>query len=155
MEEDYVSLNTAKFLGRVGFNEPTDKLYSISQETNEVEIIDNCDTDFFDEETKKCIELWCPTQAFLAKWILKNKNIYIEIRLTFGLKNEKTISTKNICDKKDFYMPVLYDLNNLKMIPFNLIAEELKESPKEALELGLQEALRIIYNDIQTKYKIN
>ena len=51
-------------------------------------------------------------------------------------------------NKKDFYMPVLYDLNNLKMIPFNLIAEELKESPKEALELGLQEALRIIYNDI-------
>jgi len=116
MKEQLISFKTAKLAKEKGFNEIVSTAYGRSQESL---YESNCTN-----RNSENIFLSAPTQSLLQKWLREVHNIHIEVH-NLGMKwwfNLKEIDSDNAA----------------------LFISDNYNSYEEALEVGLQEALKLI-----------
>lgn len=149
MTEELVTLDTAKLLKEKGFNERTLFAYKnnryLYQDPNRIEssynslpVIELCENYFACESNEPCYKcrlavylISAPTQSIVQKWLRENKNLHLSI-------------IRNACG---------YSYDICKADNGTHIAEGVFKGPndggewdtyEEALEAGIQEALKII-----------
>lgn len=120
MTEELVTLKTAKLLKEKGFNEYCKNV--ISDKGLMMETIFRTNKDL----PKSFYS--CPTQSIAQKWLRETKNLHIEITYMYGNYWIYDILTIQNHD--------LVGLSNRPIIHYNTY--------EEALEAGLQEALKLI-----------
>ena len=124
LQADYISFDTAKLAKKAGYTGNTDRIY----DRNGVMLIGSVNDD---PRNRRCIP--CPTAASLARWVYMNMNMYVEVRIMF-LTNMPP----------DRYMPYLYDLDYMGMLPRDTSEPWYFASPDEALEYGLVKAMKYV-----------
>ena len=121
IEEQFVSFDTAKMLKEAGFDVPCTSQYSDIGVQWESTSLSNFNADDWAYS--------CPTQALAARWLREVHNIHLFVNYFFE-------------DNMWFYVTVdLTESDEIKGIHPN---ESNYESYEEALEAGLQEALKLI-----------
>lgn len=157
MEEKLISFETAMVAKEKGFDCKVKNFYNDERELCESDnrFLDNYNDNSvanrrlrFDEDDEENYVVYsAPTQSLLQKWLREKYDIHIgvtaftnEARGVGTLKYQKHISTKdnnyggdleNSCDRLKTNNPFLY----------------LYDSYEEALEIGLNEGLKLISND--------
>ena len=119
MEEQLVSFETAKLANEKGFFEWTQHRYNKKGLFNE----------------SKSWSISAPTQSLLQKWLREVHNLHIEILPFF----QDSLFGYNVCVYKTQRERIEYELNEIN----NPIHCDYK-TYEEALEEGLQEALKLI-----------
>lgn len=131
--EQYVSFDTAKMLKETGFDVPCNGIYFVTRQGKYDLCIydrkfDLMDLSYDERDGFQC-EYFAPTQALVAKWLREVHNIHVFAN--YFLEG---------CDW--FYVIVdLKESDEVKGIRFCI---ESYESYEEALETGLQQALKLI-----------
>ena len=147
MEEQLITFETAKLAKEKGFNIPTWYFYNYQNEIDEVcpegfeglkkEIwqtnFKNKDTFLTEKDSKyKVYQYSAPTQALLQKWLREIHNIHLMLE-------------------------PYYNEQQLLVYGFDLLTERTEEKTivekgfktyEEALEVGLQEGLKLISNEL-------
>ena len=131
--EQYVSFDTAKLLKEAGFNVPCRGVYVTDRtgycEFREYENRQTTDDLCWNTEDGFQYEYLAPTQALAVRWLREVHNIHLFVNYFFE-------------DNMWFYVTVdLTESDEVKGIHPN---ESNYESYEEALEAGLQEALKLI-----------
>lgn len=121
MTEELVTLETAKLLREKGFNEYCKDI--IKEDNNRI-----MQSVFRTNKNLPKLCYSCPTQSVAQKWLRKTKNLYIEI--SYMYENYWTYDILTI-PRHD-----LIGLSDRPIIRYNTY--------EEALEAGLQEALKLI-----------
>ena len=137
MEEQLISFETAKLAKEKGFNEFSNNLYSLMSE-NLIKDSKNKNSDS-DDKHREYKFVSVPTQSLLQKWIREVHNIEILIN---RIPPEAVLASKNngknILNNYSYYV---WSLNNNPRIANK---GSFKNTYEEALEVGLQEALKLI-----------
>lgn len=128
MEEQLISFETAKLAKKKGFDISTEIFYSKDGELIEVEPCfchpedDSCSCGFWDVLKEGKSSPKAPTQSLLQKWLREKYHIRINIKALgqclYNLEVDKLAGETLILGNRDTY--------------------------EEALEIGLQEALKLI-----------
>lgn len=151
MKEDLISFETAKLAKEKGFDIPVfyfikdcgEGLGIISH--LECEIIESCEFNEILENhnLKKEENIWSqPTQSLLQKWLREKHNIHVYVVTSFYNRSELLgyIYCIDIFDSNNIHFGIERDEEQRVLlgvaISFN--------SYEEALEIGLQEALKLI-----------
>lgn len=121
MQEELITFETAKLAKEKGFVNYTPIKYDLQGED------ESCDTNEFYHLVLKANHYAKPTQSLLQKWLREVHNIYVE---PFVLTDTKDLSFTCSIAK------------GTKLIDANQIDEY--DTYEEALEVGLQEALKLI-----------
>lgn len=141
MKEELIRFETAKLAKEKGFNIPTNKMFSLSIDYSTFNKTDNSEIiKFHDGDKHECANIpydWnnfnsqttniyysAPTQSLLQKWLREKHNIHIWI-------------TRFLISEQEF----CYNIENYEGLRQNRGEFETYE---EALEIGLQEALKLI-----------
>ncbi len=128
IQEEYVTLETAKLLKEAGFDEKVSYCYVTQTHTTdfgakliERAILNNELIEYF-----KCkYYVPCPIQSLAARWLREAHNIYIILTPTL-----------------DGWLFDLFDLAKKQYILCNEVVDT--DTYEQALEAGLQEALKIV-----------
>lgn len=135
MKEDLVTKETAKLAKEKKFRELCNSAYSedldgiVTTEINNGYLFFNGSlSDEVDGYTS------APTQALLKKWLWEKHKIFLSLSGSFY------ISGGPKCDGFRCYI-TNFNTGETDSVPKN---SKLKETPEEALELGLQEALKLV-----------
>jgi hypothetical protein len=128
MEEQLISLDTAKLAKEKGFDEPSRKGYMLNGETdsfcfNETRKNSTLNKDKYERNDFVCV---APTQSLLQKWLREVHNIDILVDSVGGVKG--------------YYYCIQDIKTGDKLIEWNYDYSIYEE----ALEKGLQEALKLI-----------
>ena len=152
MEEQLISFETAKLAKEKGFNIFTEYWYNKDREKCFIEHSDYCLSDYFDFKelyngriiAKEGI-IFDPTQSLLQKWLREKHNIHVEINFmsrTLPFHDGYFIILRGIGyelnldnDSQGNYRPILSEIHG---------GYEIFDSYEEALEIGLQEILKLI-----------
>lgn len=120
MTEELVTLETAKLLKKKGFNEYCKNVIDVDSILRETLYRTN------DNLPKQCFSL--PTQSIAQKWLRETKNLHIEISYmyeNYWIYDILTIPNHDLVGLSD--RPIIH-----------------YKSYEEALEAGIQEALKLI-----------
>lgn len=134
MKEQLVNLETAKLAKEKGFN--TYNMYWYNSIGN---LVNTLGTEIYYKSNQNEYNLreniYAPTQSLLQKWLREVHNIHIVLEDSF---NTETLQIK--------YYPVLYPFikNKDKDNGYDYLGDVWSNTYEEALEIGLQEALKII-----------
>lgn len=122
MEEQLITYETAKLAKEKGFKWEPMHVYDLSQNPPILNLYGEVTGDY---------ELYAPTQSSLRKWLREEHNLFVLVQV--GLFVE---------DKQTFYCNVFEFGNNLYKSKFR--SKTSIYTYEEALEVGLQEALKLI-----------
>ena len=144
MEEQLISLETAKLAKEKGFNIPTRNFYAdFTWKSIEVysciEVGYNEFTDSMENNHGFGDITLIPTQSLLQKWIREVHNIEILIN---RIPPEAVLASKN--NGKNILNNYSYYVWSLNSNPRIANKGSFKNTYEEALEIGLQEALKLI-----------
>ena len=143
MQENLITFETAKLAKEKGFNIPTISYYNPKGRSEESEgyMTERLECSNWNDgqgsypTLAKDVECSAPTQSLLQKWLREVHNIHIEPQLSRNSQEEY----------KDWWFYLYPNLSGgrIKFFPSE-IGEGL--SYEKALEIGLQEALKLIPN---------
>ena len=129
MTEELVTLETAKLLKEKGFNWKCEHIIGCNKVITKYDLPQSmsCCTEIDNES----VEFLCPTLYIAQKWLRKTKNLHIEIY-------------RNTCGYG--YVRWYYRLYDIKDYDFlsETEVDKIYKSYEEALEAGIQEALKLI-----------
>ena len=131
IEESYVSFDTAKLLKEVGFRELTKTHYSNSGQIWETAMPADYNDDF------NCNTCNRPTQALAARWLHEVHGIHVSSNIFMDSANDADGKT---VDEWTFWSFDLFD-NSGRIIEES---DDRYDSYEEALEAGLQEAIKLM-----------
>ena len=140
MKEQLVSFQVAKLAKEKGFNWKVINYFKLSTISNPL-IEDECRPQNINSLQSDSI-FSRPTQSLLAKWLREEHNIHIKIDDFIddetGIEwDYEIVIIGTDLDERGNYIPLIsYDMNNS--------IERKFKTYEEALELGLQEALKLI-----------
>ena len=128
MSEQRISFETAKLAKEIGFilNYPT----ACYTDDGQLWISENLLSERITGKPKPLLIFNAPTQSLLQKWLREKHNIHIEIDLDTD-------------DRFYILKPYKYVVDIYQDVDHKFI-KELIDSYEEALEIGLQEALKLI-----------
>ena len=126
IEESYVSFDTAKMLKEAGFDVPTSTHYSNSGEVWKSSAPEDCNDD------KSCNACSRPTQALAARWLREVHDTFVKVERVSGMFGT------TLC----VYWS--YDIFTASTACLESISTEHFDCYEEALEAGLQEAIKMI-----------
>ena len=139
MKEQLISFETAKLAKEKGFDWETQKVYDVD-ETN----IKNPTIYIYGEDLSGDDELYAPTQSLLQKWLREVHNCFIDI-LPHRDGDSKNKQWKS---KKDVFWSVEVDYYGkdfkIELTDDADFTQHFNNSYEEALEIGLQESLKLI-----------
>lgn len=126
MTEELVTLETAKLLKEKGFDWKCEHLIDRNKVITKYNLLQSmsCCTEIDGES----VEFLCPTLYIAQKWLRENKKLHIEISYMYGdywIYDILTISEHDLVGLSD--RPIIH-----------------YKSYEEALEAGIQEALKLI-----------
>ena len=123
IEESYVSFDTAKMLKEAGFRELTKTHYSNSGQIWETAMPDDYNDDF------NCNTCNRPTQALAARWLREKHKIHVGADMAYS---------KLVAEKWIYQIRFTDSIGN----PYKCVGWF--NDYEEALEAGLQEAIKLI-----------
>ena len=143
MREESIKFETAKLAKEKGFNIDNGNCFDEKENHYSWDMVT-----WFNESENKHLQFdetlnpiyYRPTQSLLQKWLRETENIHIEIR---NHENKWYWELKTVIHNSDFSV-ILNSANKNKELGWSKI--ELN-SYEEALEIGLQEALKLIEID--------
>lgn len=136
MKNILVAYKTASLLKEVDFNEITDYYYPVGS----IEPIRTLDYWNMYDST-----IACPTQSLAQKWLREVKNIFVYVENWYDVEAQ---TIRNDMFYWVFYTKVVVDVNSDIDNDEWFDDEETKYSTyEEALEVGLQEALKYLKNN--------
>ena len=138
MKDELISFKTAVLLKKIGFKEAVNLCYADGDER----IAKPYNTSPYSEYYNDLEYYSAPTQTFLQRWLRENYNLHIQIEYS-----------KNHNDQYGFY---IYS-GGIERVEHELYILDLKnlyyyykyKRFEEALEEGLQQALKLIKNNIK------
>ena len=134
LKESYVSFDTAKLLKEVGFEANLKTIY-VEEEKDEWAFWDSgakrSDYNYFDDT------IACPTQALAARWLREAHGIHVSSNIFMDSANDADGKT---VDEWTFWSYDLFD-NSGRIIEES---DDRYDSYEEALEAGLQKAIKLI-----------
>ena len=134
LKESYVSFDTAKLLKEVGFEANLKTIY-VEEEKDEWAFWDSgakrSDYNYFDDT------IACPTQALAARWLREAHGIHVSSNIFMDSANDADGKT---VDEWTFWSYNLFD-NSGRIIEES---DDRYDSYEEALEAGLQKAIKLI-----------
>lgn len=133
MEEQLVSLKTAKQAKKLGFKERCHYFYNEGSgwKLQEDPIL----------RQDKIVE--APTQSYLQKWLREEKNILIEVIFNDGLAR-KLYEVAHKKPSSNFHWSIYTSINNPDFIYNKFWSDVQFETYEEALEQALQKALKMV-----------
>lgn len=126
MQEEFVILETAKLLKEKGFDwkcERTIDCDKIARRYDRPQDISCCT-----EIDGELVEFLCPTLYVVQKWLRETKNLHIEISYMYG----------------DYWIYDILTIPSHDLVGLSDRPLEHYKSYEEALEAGIQEALKLI-----------
>jgi hypothetical protein len=120
MQEELVTLETAKLLKEKGYNEYS--VLVIGDNGKEAVVAFRTNSDLPEGAYSR------PTQSFATKWLRESKNLHIEISYMYG----------------DYWIYDILTLPRHDLVGLSDRPLEHYKSYEEALEAGIQEALKLI-----------
>ena len=129
IEESYVSFDTAKMLKEAGFDVPCTSQYSEGKCIWNVGYPENFNQGEFGYSR--------PTQALAARWLREAHGIHVSSNIFMDSSND---ADGNTVDEWNFWSYDLFD-NSGRIIEES---DDRYDSYEEALEAGLQEAIKLI-----------
>ena len=143
MKEEFVTLETAKLLKAAGFKEDVSSFYELVYKGGsgpEYEIDESYDAQNYNTDV---YSISAPTQSIAQKWLRETKNLHV-------LSTPKVVESYNkigevVKTEVEFYYWDIYVVgsNKHKHIIQNCFTNQFN-TYEEALEAGLQEALKLI-----------
>lgn len=120
MQEELVTLETAKLLKEKGYNEYS--VLVIGDNGKEAVVAFRTNSDLPERAYSR------PTQSFATKWLRESKNLHIEISYMYG----------------DYWIYDILTIPRHDLVGLSDRPLEHYKSYEEALEAGIQEALKLI-----------
>ena len=138
LKEQLISFETAKLAKEKEFRAETGYYYDVSGKLHERTIItsstDTCLDIFYTDLLDDDIyfnRITAPTQSLLQKWLREIHNIHFEIKPIFGVKD----------NLKPYHISVMKNPSG-KGFEYKIVGS--LDTYEETLEIGLQEALKLI-----------
>lgn len=133
MEEQLISFETAKLAKEKGFKIPTEVMYKGNEKSYGHNNEWGIDEKRLDGEFPYTNQQWysIPTQSVLQKWLREVHNIHFEIKPIFDVKD----------NLKPYHISVIKNPSG-KDFEYKIVGS--LDTYEEALEIGLQEALKLI-----------
>ena len=133
MIEQLISFETAKFAKEKGFKIPTEVMYKGNEKSYRHNNEWGIDEKRLDGKFPYTNQQWysIPTQSVLQKWLREVHNIHFEIKPIFDVKD----------NLKPYHISVIKNPSG-KDFEYKIVGS--LDTYEEALEIGLQEALKLI-----------
>ncbi len=125
IQEEFVTLETAKLLKEKGFKEDVFTFYEADEVEGNMELFESYDAENFNARVE-CFS--APTQSIVHKWLRETKNLHVEISYMYGkywIYDILTIPNHDLIGLAD-RPPIHYS------------------TYEDALEDGIREALKLI-----------
>lgn len=126
MTEEFVTLETAKLLKEKGFKEDVFTFYEVDCVEGDMILSETYDESENFNEKNDCLS--APSQSLAQKWLRETKNLHIEMSYMYG----------------DYWIYDILTIPNHDLVGLSDRPIIHYDTYEEALEAGLQEALKLI-----------
>ena len=141
MKEQLVSLKTAKLAKKKGFDVVCDYVYDISDKKDPIITRNQVGLGNLSYFGDRFIE--GPSQSFLQKWLREEKNVVVEVTFNSSLFR-RLYEAAHKKTSLNYHWIIFTNTSDPEFVYSNFYSDDTFETYEEALEEGLQRALKMV-----------